>query len=202
MTVTKQCNKCKKIKPISEFYPTYYNNKPRYICKECSNKQAIEWRQKNREHVRELERIRRYKNGENLPMSKNKDCSSFLGVHIAENLLEQYFNNVIAMPYGNPGYDFICSNNYKIDVKSACCSYNPTTHWKFSIRYNDIPDYFLLLAFDNRTNLNLLHMWIFPRHELYKKSSITISENCLHKWDHYEKSIHELLKCYNNIKSQ
>lgn len=56
-------------------------------------------------------------------MSDNIDCSEYLGVYIAERkiarkiLLDIFGNIDEEIPYGNPGFDFVCDRN-KIDVKS------------------------------------------------------------------------------------
>ena len=98
-------------------------------------------------------------------MSENKECTSYLGVHIAERILVMIFLNVIRMPYGNKGYDFICGKGYKIDVKSACLRNNQDV-FDFDIKQNKIADYFLLLAFDNRDDLNPMYIWLIKSDEI------------------------------------
>lgn len=105
-----------------------------------------------------------HKKGLKQPMAENKECPLYLGVHIAETVLSKVFENVEKMPQNNPGYDFICNKGYKIDVKSACL--NNRNYWAFSIYNNKIPDYFLLLAFDNRTSLKPLHLWLIKSTEI------------------------------------
>ena len=92
----------------------------------------------------------------NLPMSKNKACAAYLGIFVAEGVLHNVFVNVERMPYGHKGYDFICSKGMKIDVKSGCITNRGA--WAFTINKNTIADYFLCLAFDNRDDLNPMHM--------------------------------------------
>jgi hypothetical protein len=132
------------------------------------------WAQKHgfkdyNEHRKHL----RHVTGRQKPMSENKDCSLFLGVHVAERVLSNVFKNVQRMPQNNPGYDFICSKGYKIDVKSASlCKILDKKHgsviwrWNFHIRNNTIADYFLLIAFDDRENLNPMHVWLIKGSEL------------------------------------
>lgn len=115
---------------------------------------------------------RRYITGKYLPMSENSTCPKYLGVHIAERVLEkvEIFKGFIRMPEGTKDYDFLCPKGYKINVKSSCLSKH--NDWNFYIRKNKIVDYFLLLAFDNREDLNPLHIWLLRGKELfYKKSS-------------------------------
>ncbi len=82
----------------------------------------------------------------NSGMEGNKNCASYLGVHIAERLLKHIYKNVEQMPYGNPGYDFICDKGYKIDVKSSCVRKSWGGFWGFHIFKNTIADYFIFVA--------------------------------------------------------
>lgn len=102
-----------------------------------------------------------YKLGKNKPMSKNKSCAQYLGVHIAERVLSHVFEDIKRMPLHNHGYDFICKKGHKIEVKSGCIRKGKhLIYWQFNINKNAIADYFLLLAFDNRTDLNPMHIWL------------------------------------------
>lgn len=136
-----------------------------------------------------------YKNNKRTPLPDNKDCASNLGVHIGENVfkifLEKFFEEVSgsARCSHDGGIDFICKNprkdfiekyphlklkrnkEYKIQLKVRCLRYN---HWDFLLysRYSKdyIPDidYFILCAFDNRDNLNPLHVWIFKNDNIVR----------------------------------
>jgi len=116
-----------------------------------------------------------HKRGKCKPFSENKECADYLGIHIAERILSKIFQNVDRMPNCNPGYDFICNKGYKIDVKSACLF---KSKWLFHIYNNKIADYFLLLAFDNRTDLNPIHMWLIRNNEIIntRRTSCIINE--------------------------
>jgi len=98
----------------------------------------------------------RYANNIRRPLQEAKDSASYLGVYVAERVLSKYFDNIIKMPYGNPGYDFICGKGFKIDVKSACLYYQRGCYpyWEFHIKRNNAADYFLCLGFDSRDMLN------------------------------------------------
>jgi len=134
-------------------------------------------------------------------MSKNKNCSDYLGIHIAENVLSKVFKDVIKMPNNNPGYDFICSNGYKIDVKSACMKKDRPDSWYFHTENNFIADYFLCIAFDNREDLNPLHMWLIPSNTITNKnSSLYISNKSIDVWNRYEKSIYNIIQCCNSFR--
>lgn len=53
-----------------------------------------------------------------MPLGENRSCASFLGVCVAEKVLDGYFDNLVRMPYGNVGYDYVCGKGFKIDVKT------------------------------------------------------------------------------------
>lgn len=129
----------------------------------------------------------------------NKNCSQYLGVTIAEKILSKIFNNVNRMVYTNPGYDFICNKDYKIDVKSRALNKN---QWCFDIKRNTVADYFLCLAFDNRTDLNPQHLWLIPGEILNDKMSATISISTVDKWSIYELTgkLDDVIICCDTLK--
>lgn len=131
----------------------------------------------------------------------NTECSTYLGVDVAENVLSEVFNDVKTMPTGNPGYDFICNKGKKIDVKSACIRERSGHSWNFAIKHNTLADYFLCIAFDNRKNLNPLHIWLIPGGVINKNAGKTISKSTLHKWDKYKLDISKTIKCCNHMKT-
>lgn len=132
----------------------------------------------------------RYDHGIQSPMSENENCSHFLGTFIAERtygriILPEMFGGIEKeMPYGNPKYDFIVKDDIKIDVKS-CCLRKGEKHnwmgWEPHVRFNGFTDYFVILAFDNRNNLNLIHLWSIGKNEIirgykfYRRESIKIT---------------------------
>lgn len=116
-------------------------------------------------------------------MSDNKECPLYLGVHVAESMLADMFDEVERMPNGHPGYDFICSKNKKVDVKAAT-SRTLKGKWVFATRGNIEADYFLCVAYDDRETLNPLHMWLIPSSEVTTKS-ITITHVSLKKYEKY-----------------
>ena len=131
-------------------------------------------------------------------MRENKDCPLYLGVHVAERILAKVFKNVERMPVNNVGYDFRCSQNKLIDVKSATMNKNGA--WTFHIRENKIADYFLCLAFDNREDLTPLHLWLVPNHVLNRKITTSISPSTLPRWKEYELSIDKVSACCDTIR--
>lgn len=126
------------------------------LCKRCYGKRYY------MEHLDESLLYRANHGGKT--MDNNRNCSLFLGVHVAERVLSKVFNNVQRMQMGNRGFDFICNRGMKIDVKSSTMNLSDKHiyRWQFLIKRNTVPDYFLCIAFDNRDDLNPLHMWLIP----------------------------------------
>lgn len=121
------------------------------------------------------------------PMSENRDCSMFLGVHVAERVLSRVFKDVQTMPMNHRGHDFICNRGKKIDVKSSTTLRHATrsNRWQFDIRRNTIADYFLCIAFNNRDELTPIHIWLIPGAMLSKNTAVSISTTRIDKWDEY-----------------
>ena len=184
-----------------------------YICKDCTNERArlqyaddpekykkrvMEW-QKNNPEKTKTNITRKNRNNGMLPMSGNKECSSYFGVYIVEGVLDMMFDDVVRMPYGNPGYDIICNRGMKVDSKAGCIMKN-NNGWMFGINHNIIADYFACIAFDNRIDLNPLHMWMLPGNKVNHLSGTSISVSTLPKWKEYELPIGELISCCNTIR--
>lgn len=183
---TKLCPVCNETKDWSEFYIRKSGkliNTPSSYCKLCTNIVT------NHKDI-------------NTPI--NKSCPRWLGEHVAEQILAKSFKNVIRMPKNNPGFDFICGKGKRIDVKSSCLRSNKclTKHWTFLIKKNQIAEYFLLLGFDNREDLNPLHVWLVPAEVINNKSAIEISssDKILKKWSQFEQSLDKVLECCNAMK--
>ena len=128
----------------------------------------------------------------------NKLSSNYLGVTCAEQVLEQIFKNVQIMPYGNKGFDFICGNGFRVDSKASIkCKDN---YWTFNIRKNKTADYFALLAFDNREDVNPLYFWLIPGDAINDNVGIRISQLTINKWNKYEQPIDKVIKCCDNLR--
>jgi len=184
----KRCYKCGDSKELDQF-----NKRKREkdghtcICRTCGNKES---RKNNREVMGHL------------PMSENKECPQYLGIVIAERLVRHLFENVVRMPNNQPGFDFICAHEKMIDVKSACITMNnnKNPHWRFAINKNQTADYFLLLSFNNRQNLDPLHQWLIPGDILNHLVCTTISPSTIDKWDEYRQPIVQAQMCCSNMK--
>ena len=135
-------------------------------------------------------------------MSINRECSSFLGVYIAETVLSDVFKNVKRMDNNNPGFDFICNKNYKIDVKSSCrrISVYNTYRWSFHINRNKIPDYFLLIGFNNREDLSPEYLWCIPGHVINNFGDVSISESTITKWNTYKLPIDGVIEICDELR--
>ena len=98
------------------------------------------------------------------PLKDAKESGNYPGVYVAEQVLSKYFKNITRMKFGNVGYDYVCERGYKIDVKLSCLHKQESGNkfWSFRIKKNTISDFFLCLAFDNRTDLNPRYLWLIP----------------------------------------
>lgn len=165
-------------------------------CKKCHSEYNKKWAKDNPEKNKKINERRSRKRG-HLPISENRDCACFLGVHVAERVLSNVFKDVVRQPHGNPGFDFICNNGKKIDVKSACLYHGTKQepYWNFMIRKNKIADYFLCLAFDNRDDLNPLHMWLLPAENFNNQVSAAISITKIYKWNEYNLNVDKVSHC-------
>jgi len=191
------CRVCKVELADDNCYPSR-QKKGDYICKECQKECDSLYRKNNPEKTKAYG-IRAHRKAGELPMSKNKKCSLYFGIHINERLLRLKFNDVEVMPPGNPGYDFVCNHGKKIDSKAGCILKN-RNGWLFHINHNTIADYFLLVAYDNRKDLNPLHIWLIPGYVLNHLVGASISPSTIDKWAEYEQDISEVIICCDTIK--
>lgn len=193
----KYCRVCGDELNDDNWYPSY-RKRGNYICKKCCKEQLCLWRKDNPEKVR-LQITKDSRKQGHLPMSENKECAQFLGIHIAERILRNSFKDVEMMPYGNPGYDFVCNKGMLVDGKSSCLGKNG--RWMFSIKRNTTADYFICLAFDNRMNLNTLHAWLIPGEKLNHLTGAVISPSTINKWKKYECDITKISACCDTMKN-
>ena len=179
------------------WYPSWKKGS-QYICKSCHLKRKKQWRKANPEKVKAQSERGRRKQGHQ-PFNENKECPQYLGVHIAEQVLSQSFENVKRMPYGNPGYDVVCNRKKLIDIKSSCL--RKDGRWGFNISRNTTADYFLCLAFDNREDLNPLHAWLIPGAKVNHLVSASIRASTIHKWDAYKLDTSKISRCCDAMRS-
>lgn len=223
MNLTKTCSKCDISKPLDEFHKGKGGKYGRRSdCIECNNKKSINYYRNHREESEERakkyyqnhrEKISkqskiRYENGGresqgHISMHKNKLCSAYLGIVIGERLIRHLFKNVKVMPHGNPKFDFICGKDFKIDVKTACITLNRGyPQWTFGINHNTIADFFIFVAFDNRTYLNPLHLFMIPGNEINNQGSISSTPSRIHKWDKWKRDIKDAQLCCFEMKNE
>lgn len=188
----KFCNRCGILLIVGDNWCKSHKKFYNYTCKGCEN-----IRVKNRNYI----------TGRSKPMYENKKCSSYLGIYISEQVLSKVFNNVEVMPPTNPSYDFICNKGKKIDVKSSCIRIDNINNvkyfkWNFKIRKNKVADYFLCIAFDNREDLNPLHVWLIPGNEVNRKQTASISPSTTHKWDKYRINTDKVTEWCNKLKEE
>lgn len=223
MNKTKICSKCGISKPIDEFYKHKDCKDRRYPeCKECKrevNKKHYQDHQEEKisysrnyyqDHQEErinysrnyYEKTGREKAGKK-SMYKDKTTPQYFGIVIGEQLIRHLFKDVIVMPPNNIGFDFICNKGKKIDVKTGCTQGIKYKHpkWNFHIRNNTTADFFICVAFDNRTDLNPLYMWLIPGYILNIQSGAQISQSTIHKWDKWKMDIDDAQMCCNEMKN-
>lgn len=167
--------------------------------KEKIAEQGKKYREDNKEKCLAKNMEYRYKRG-GRSMNENKECAAYLGIHVAERVLSKIFKGVEVMPRNNPGYDFICNKGKKIDVKSSTLCIN-SNRFRFRIANNRIAELFLCIAFDNRDNLNPLHIWLLPGHIINHLTTASISINKIDKWDEYRLEIDKVIECCETMKS-
>lgn len=190
MGIKKRCIVCNNTRQIES----------KGMCRTCNARwikqhNPIEYnRRRERRNMYDQKRLGRKK------FSENKTCSMYLGIHVAEQVLSKVFKNVEIMPMNNPGYDFVCNHGKKIDVKSSCVHKNQNG-WVFAINKNEIADYFLCIAFDNRKNLNPLHLWLLPSNHVNNMNKASISPKTIHKWDEYKLEISPVVSCCDHIRN-
>jgi hypothetical protein len=218
---TKVCTDCGQRKPLTEFYLRKKGRDTGYrlgFCRICSSKRCAayreghkeavyktkrEWQIKNRKLLSQRQRELDYLKGRSRPQSVAKDCPLYLGIHIAERVLKNFFDNVKHMPPQNPGYDFVCGRGFKIDAKASCKIHRKKekiTRWQFGIRRNHVADYFLCLAFNDRVSLEPEHVWLIPSRDVSDKTQISITEPTLYKWAKYEKSLDRVAACCEQLR--
>lgn len=206
------CVICGKLKPLSEFYKNKGNKHGRQLkCKDCAREISIKYyydhqekgKEKSKKYQREHKDEIRKRQGIK-SMYENKSCAQYLGVVIAERLCRHLFKDVEVMPHGNTGFDFICNHGKKIDVKSSSAFIRniKTPRWTFKIKRNKTADFFICVAFDNRTDLNPLHMWMIPGKEINNRGGISISASTVHKWNKWKRDINDAQLCCTEIKSE
>jgi hypothetical protein len=184
----KRCKFCEREFPIIHFKKgKSYKGGRSTRCRECESKYARE-----RLHAKGLV----------TPYTQLRTCSSYLGVHVAERLLNNVFKTVQKMPMNNHGYDFICGRGKKVDSKCSTMKIEQghCDRWRFDIERNVVADYFACIAFDNRNDLNPMHFWLIPGHKVNHLRCLCISKSTLDKWNPYNKSIDKILSCCNALK--
>jgi len=193
-----RCRKCGKELTDETWSPSYRKANNR-ICRECSSKQSQKWIAEN--HERQLANCTRTsrRNGK-LSMHDNKECPSYLGIIVTEKLIDNTFDNAERMPNNNHGYDVICGRGRLVEIKGACL--NKAGGWVFNTRQNTTAEYFMLVAYDDRKNLNIQHVWRIPINVLSHLTQASIRPSTVDKWSQYEQDPDKMLACCNAMKEE
>ena len=132
------------------------------------------------------------------PISEVSECSIWLGA-VAERALSGYFRDIERMPYGNKGYDFQCDRGFKIDVKASRLLHTGSSYrWKYQIRKNKVPDYFLCVGLEADKTPVPRHVWLIPGHVVNCAVGFSIPEDIdrRSKWMQYERPIKNTTECF------
>lgn len=169
--MNKTCTKCHETKPLDDFYNHKKGkNGKMSYCKECTIKKTGKYAQEHREEGKEYHR--KY-NQEHRDEAREKAGQ----ISMYENKsCSKYLGIVIA--------ERLIRHLFK-DVK---------------INRNTIADFFICVAFDNREDLNPLHIWMIPGSELNQKGKTSISLSRIHKWDKWKRDINDAQLCCAELK--
>lgn len=149
-------------------------------------------RKERNEYKRNWKRQYRWNKGISEPMEFNESCPSYFGVSFGEELFRRFlltiFEHVKKTGYIDKGIDFICKSpkyefvdkhlqfklerdkEYSMQLKvrrlQSVSMGNDNFH--FPINYNHIPDYFILVGFNNREDLNPAHIWLIYKDDIIR----------------------------------
>lgn len=222
---TKHCKECDTTKPLSEFNTIKsgkYAGRPQPYCRPCSSLKAAKWTKEHPERAKQTMKSWRKENSKRIaelqlryhanhpekfhPAAKTPTCTHYLGSYISETVLSREFKNIKRMPSNFPGYDFECNRHFFIDVKSSCQQHHDSKngYWQFIIKCNQVPHYFLLIAWDNRDDLNPLYIWLIPAALINMKKILYIgnTEESLAKWKKYERPLTNVLSCCRTMRAK
>lgn len=118
--------------------------------------------------------------------SENKSCPLYFGDYIEKKYVMQIFEDPIPFEYKKDDmgriidrtkpYDYICKNGFKLKHIASCkrtdkfhvLNYlDDILYWGYLIRRNNVPDYYILSAWDDRNSLNPLYVWIIRGDEIF-----------------------------------
>lgn len=198
MKENKTCRVCD-VELTDENWSASRRKRRDYICKECHLAAARAWRKANPDKKRAQSERGNRKQGMR-SFNENKECTQYLGIHVAERVLSHVFKDVQVMPMHNPGYDVICNRGKLIDIKSSCQRKNSS--WAFHIERNTIADYFLCLAFDNREDLNPLYAWLIPGSVINHLISVSIRPSTINQWDEYRLNTSKIYECCDAMRAE
>lgn len=130
------------------------------------------YRQRGYVNKSEYYNEKNWNSGKFSPYSENEECPQYLGVHIGEEaskpILVDLFGGIEKiMRHNYPWYEFVVKGGYKIDVKTA--TLDCRGYWEYHILRNNVADYFLLLAYDDMSNMYICHVWLVKKDEMIRK---------------------------------
>lgn len=117
-----------------------------------------------------------YGRGVSSPHSENKECTRYFGDYIEREYVMRIFENVVPLKkelyskHLRRPYDYECKNGFKLKHVASCIridSSHEIPYWGFLIKRNNIPDYWVLSAWDDRESLNPKYVWIIRGDEIF-----------------------------------
>ena len=195
---TKTCTVCYTKKSLDEFYKDKSSKDgKRSICKECNKEKCKDYYYHGGGREKQGWKS----------MYKNKSSPQFIGIVVAERLIKHLFNDFEMMPPNFPGYDAVCNKGKKINIKASTAHMQQnknsvTSTWLFAIRKNKVPDFYLLMAFDDTIDLNPLNVWLVRGSEINNQTGVRISSSTIHKWDKWKMDLNDARMCCDLMKEK
>lgn len=171
------------------------------LCTLCSRKKTRVYYHKHQDRLNIYRNKLNHCNGVCQPIGKNKNCPTYTNVCVSKKVIAHIFPNTKQIHGNNHGYGVLCVDGTKVSVKTSCREINGKTfRWRFAIRKNHITDYFLLVALDNREDMNIEHVWIVPGDKVNMFVGTSITTSNLQKWDDYRIDMDRIDSCCNVLK--
>lgn len=210
--------------------PAYYLNAGCKTRKEYGDKRAqIAGFKSEADRYREHNREYSWITGRTNPLEFDEELHfGDITEEFFKEFLLNCFESVRRTGYNDDGIDYFCNNpqeefigkypqfrlernkKYNIQHMARCLRYrqNRTPNWNYYVNYNDKVDYFILSAWDDKDDLNILHVWIFHKDDIigdkkfWKRENFTITNlvTKLKEFDKYELEKKDLEQLKNLVK--
>ena len=118
------------------------------------------------------------------PCNVDLRCPKYIGLYIEEKLMKIFDgaskNPIPSNLFGAGAWDWKCKNGVLIKYIGACLQYRikinksngkeyEWTGWQWAILRNNVPDFFLLVAYgESRENLDVMNAWFVPSKDVVR----------------------------------